>query len=248
MSKVLAYGKKDLWIRTAVPLHCPGCHHSLGMKAIADVLEEMGLVGETIAVWGVGCCAMGMAEVNLDTISTAHGRALDVATGIKRVLRGKPLVFAVMGDGDCVAIGAEALFNAAARGEKVTGIMMNNATYGTTGGQMAPTTILGQVTTTTPQGREAASSGYPVHVPEMLVPWQGVAYAARGSAHTPAAFQQLKRFLRKAFEKQMAGEGFTFVEMISACPSDWHMTPVQCLDFIQDKMLAEYPLGEFKGA
>lgn len=246
MNRSLVYGGEKFNIRTPAPLHCPGCHHPLANKAICDAVEALGLVGEVVAVWGVGCAAMGMATVNLDSISTAHGRALDVATGIKRALRGKPLVFAVMGDGDCVAIGAEALFNAAARGEKVTGIMINNANYGTTGGQMAPTTLLGQVTATTPEGRSAENTGFPVHVPEMLVPWKGVTYAARGSVHTPANFQRTKGYLEKAFKKQMDGVGFTFVEVVSACPSDWHMTPVDCLKFIEEKMLAEYPLGEFK--
>lgn len=247
MNKALTYGGEKLNIRTPMPLYCPGCHHPLGSKAICDAIEELGLVGQTIAVWGVGCCCMGMATVNLDTISTAHGRALDVATGIKRALRSKPLVFAVMGDGDCLAIGAEALFNTAARAEKVTGIMMNNSNYGTTGGQMAPTTVVGQVTSTTPQGRDPSVAGYPVHAPEWLAPWTGVAYTARGAVNTPANFQKTKTYLKKAFQKQMEGAGFTFVEIISACPTDWHLSPIESLGFIENTLLKEYPLGEFKG-
>lgn len=247
MIRELVYGKQESWLVNPSAQFCPGCHHPLGMKAVLEVLDDMGLVDETISLWGVGCNAFGFMVTNLDAISTAHGRALDAATGIKRALRGRPLVFAVMGDGDCLAIGAEALFNAAARAENVTGIMLNNSTYGMTGGQMAPTTVVGQVTTTTSQGRDPSATGYSLHAPEWLAPWTGVAYAARGAVNTPANFRKTKTYLKKAFEKQMEGAGFTFVEIISACPTNWHLTPLKSLEFIENTLLKEYPLGEFKG-
>jgi len=168
-----------------------------------------------------------------------------VATAIKRVLRDEPIVFTVQGDGDCVAIGAGSLFNAVARAERISVFMVNNANFGTTGGQLAPTTLMGQVTTTTPRGRTPAE-GYPVHVPEVLVNFKGVAYAARGAVHTPANYQRTKRYLKTAFQKQIDGVGFSFVEILAACPPDWHMTPVESLRFIEEKMIPEFPLGEFK--
>jgi 2-oxoglutarate ferredoxin oxidoreductase subunit beta len=175
----------------------------------------------------------------------AHGRPPDVATAIKRALRGRPIVITLQGDGDCIAIGAEALISAASRGEKITIIMVNNANYGTTGGQMAPTTLLGQITTTTPQGRDT-SSGFPIHVPEFLTSFKGVAYAARGSVHTPANYQRTKKYLKSAIKKQIDKVGLGFVEILAACPPDWHLSPVDSLKFIEEKMLPEFPLGEFK--
>lgn len=247
MNRQLIYGKQDFWLDNSCAQFCPGCHHPLAIKAIAEVLDDMGLTDEAIALWGVGCHGMGSLVANMDSLLTAHGRALDVATGIKRALRGRPLVFAVMGDGDCLSIGAEALFNTAARAEKVTGIMLNNSNYGTTGGQMAPTTVIGQVTSTTPLGRDPKVTGYPVHAPEWLAPWTGVVYTARGALNTPANFKKTKSYIKKAFEKQISEAGFTFVEIITACPSDWHLSPVESLGFIEDTLLKEYPLGEFKG-
>jgi len=183
--------------------------------------------------------------MGFDFIMTAHGRPPDVATAIKRILK-YPLVFTIQGDGDCIAIGAGSLINAAIRGEKITIIMLNNTNYGTTGGQMSPTTLLEQRTSTSPMGREPQNYGYPVHVPELLATLKGVAYTARGAFNTPANFQRTKNYLKKAFEAQKENLGLTFVEIIVACPPNWHLSPVDSLKLIEDKVIPEFPLGEFK--
>ncbi|MFQ5827515.1 MAG: thiamine pyrophosphate-dependent enzyme [Dehalococcoidia bacterium] len=224
---------------------CPGCHHPIIERLIAEVVEEMGIEGRAVIVAGIGCGARIFPMMNFDGIVTAHGRPPDVATAIKRTLKGRPIVFTYQGDGDAIAIGAGSLINAAARAEKITIIMVNNINYGTTGGQMAPTTLLGQVTSTTPEGRDE-STGYPMHVPELLATIKGVAYTARSSVHTPANYQRTKRYLKTALQKQMDNVGLSFLEVLSACPPDWRLTPVECLGFIEEKMIPEYPLGEFK--
>jgi 2-oxoglutarate ferredoxin oxidoreductase subunit beta len=210
-----------------------------------EVLEEMGLIGEAIAVPGVGCSSPLGALMEIDSIMTAHGRPPDVATAIKRILK-YPLVFTIQGDGDCIAIGAGSLISAAIRGERITIVMLNNTNYGTTGGQMSPATMLHQRTTTTPSGREPELAGYPVHVAELLATFQGVAFTARSALNTPANFQRTKRYLKTAFEAQMEDKGLSFVEIIVACPPNWHLTPLESLKFIEEKVIPEFPLGEFK--
>lgn len=240
-------GRPDLWIRMAnnpIP-SCPGCHEPTATRAILEVLEDLGLAGEAVMVLGVGCSFVLQALVDVDYLVCAHGRPPDGASAVKRVLKGNPLVFTIQGDGDCIAIGAGALINAAARAENITIIMLNNANYGTTGGQLAPTTPLGTVTSTTPQGR-STQEGYPVHVPELLATFQGVAYTARGAVNTPANYQKTKGYIKKAFQSQMSGLGLGFVEIICACPPNWHMTPLDSLKWIEQTMLPQFPLGEVK--
>ena len=246
IKKVKVAGGSKLWVRPefAVIPSCPGCQEPMVGQIILEVLEEMELDGECIAVPGVGCSSFLPMMWNVDVIMTGHGRPCDVATAIKRVTK-LPLVFTLQGDGDCFAIGAGATVSAALRGEKITVVTVNNTTYGTTGGQMSPTTVSGQRTTTSPLGR-GEEQGYPAHVPELLGGIKGVAYTARGAVNTPANYQKTKRYIKTAFQKQLDGVGFSLVEVIVACPPNWHYTPVECLRFIDETLLAEFALGEFK--
>jgi 2-oxoglutarate ferredoxin oxidoreductase subunit beta len=223
---------------------CPGCQAGSVGRIIADVLEEMGLDGKAILSDGIGCHS-GVAVLNLDVVQGSHGGAPDMATAIKR-LSPCSFVFAVQGDGDCIAIGAGSFIGALTRGEMITIIMVNNANYGTTGGQMAPTTLMGQKTTTTPSGRDAASGGYPVRVAELAATFRTVAYSARGALNTPANYQRTKKYVKTAFQKQVDHAGLGFVEVLAACPPNWHLSPVESLRWIEGKMIPAFPLGEFK--
>ncbi|MEW6034171.1 MAG: thiamine pyrophosphate-dependent enzyme [Chloroflexota bacterium] len=239
-------GWPELWrpIPGAVPF-CPGCQEPVVGRVVCEVVHELGIEGSTVAVVGVGCSGFMGMTLDVDCVIAAHGRALDVATGLKRT-HPDTIVFTVQGDGDCLSIGAEALIAAMGRGESVTVVMLNNANYGTTGGQMAPTTLVGQVTTTTPEGRHPAKEGYPVHGAELVASFKGVSYSARSALFKPTQYQQTKRYIRSAFEKQRAGMGLSFVEVLSACPVDWRLTPVESLMWIEREMVKEFPLGEFK--
>ena len=225
---------------------CPGCGHPLAAKAILEAIEELEIAGRVVAVGGIGCHGLAMIMANLDRTIGAHGTAPATATGIKQALFDDAIVLTIQGDGDCAAIGAGYLVNAAARAERITVFMLNNANYGTTGGQMAPTSLLGQVTPTTPKGRDPRMSGYPLHVPEMLATIRGVVYSARSAVSSPANFQRTKRYAKAALQKQMEDVGFSFVEILTPCPVNWHMNPVDALKWMEEKQIAEYPLGEFK--
>jgi 2-oxoglutarate ferredoxin oxidoreductase subunit beta len=216
---------------------CPGCQHPIVSRLIGEVLEEMNLDGEVVVALGVGCAAT-IATLNLDAV---------LATAIKR-LDPERFVITMQGDGDCIAIGAGPLIAAMARGENITVIMANNTNYGTTGGQLAPTTVMGQVTATTPRGRDPQMEGFPIHTAELAATFQGVCYSARGALNTMANYQRTRKFLKKAFQKQLDQEGLSFVEVISACPPNWHMTPLESLDWITNEVLREFPVGEFKNA
>ena len=247
MKKVKVAGTPRLWFHHPQGgKQCPGCGHPLVEKICCEVVEELGIEDRVIAITGVGCSTRAFLNFDFDGIMTAHGRAPDVATGIKRALRGWPIIFTIQGDGDCVAIGIEALLNAAFRGEKITIIMVNNANFGTTGGQMAPTTLPGQKTTTTPEGRDVQTFGFPVHAPELLAGIRGVVYAARGALNNPANWSRTKQYIKKALQKQIDGLGLSFVEVLSPCPPNWRMSPIEALKFIEEKMIPEFPLGEFK--
>ncbi|ABB15248.1 thiamine pyrophosphate-dependent enzyme [Carboxydothermus hydrogenoformans] len=224
--------------------YCPGCHHGIMHRLLAEVLEEFN-PEETIGVSSVGCSVFIYDYIDIDWVAAAHGRAPAVATGVKRV---KPdrLVFTYQGDGDLAAIGTGEIVHAAARGEKITAIFINNAVYGMTGGQMAPTTLTGQKTTTTPEGRNPAHQGYPVKMVEMLSVLDGVAYAARVALNTPKRILEAKKALRKAFKVQRANLGFSIIEVLSACPTNWGVSPVEALKWVDEKMIAYYPLGEYK--
>lgn len=227
------------------PPGCPGCQHPTIGRIIAEVLDELDIADNVIGVTGIGCNAGAIALLNIDVLLGAHGRPPDEATAIKRLCP-DAIVFTIQGDGDCISIGAGPFIGALTRGEKITIIMCNNANYGTTGGQQAPTTLINQVTTTTSDGRKAATGGYPAHTAELAAVFKGVAYSARGALNNPANYQRTKKYVKKAFQKQLDGVGLSFVEILSACPPNWHMSPAESLKWINEEMLAEFPVGEFK--
>jgi 2-oxoglutarate/2-oxoacid ferredoxin oxidoreductase subunit beta len=235
--------KRSYWVP---PQACPGCQHPVIHQLVGEVLEEMDLDGSAVIALGIGCAAM-IAALNLDAVLGSHGGAPDIATAIKR-LRPECFVLTMQGDGDCIAIGAGPLIAAMGRGENITIIMANNTNYGTTGGQLGPTTILGQITPTTPGGRDAQHDGFPIHVAELAATFKGVAYSARGALNTMGNYQRTKKFIRRAFQKQLDGAGLGLVEVISACPPNWHMSPIECIKWITSDVLREFPVGEFKNS
>ena len=224
---------------------CPGCMHGTVFKLIGEVLEELGVLEKTITVHGVGCCGLAMEYVTYDCTTSPHGRACAVATGAKRS-NPDTLVFTYQGDGDLASIGTAEIVHAAHRGEKICTIFVNNAIYGMTGGQMAPTSLPGQVTQTTPYGRDIKTAGYPVRVCEMLSTLDGTAYAERVSVDCVKNINRAKKAIKKAFETQLAGKGFSIVEVISACPTNWGLSPVDALGWLRENMLPYYPLGVYK--
>jgi 2-oxoglutarate ferredoxin oxidoreductase subunit beta len=228
---------------TDKPFHyCPGCTHGIIHRLVAEAMDELNIRENTIGVAPVGCAVFAYEYFNCDMQEAAHGRAPAVATGIKRVHPDK-VVFTYQGDGDLTSIGAAEIVHAANRGEKLTTIFVNNAIYGMTGGQMAPTTLLGQITTTSPYGRKAESEGYPIRMSEMLSTLEGVAYIERVSVHDIKHINQAKKAIKKAFEYQIAGKGFSMVEVLSTCPTNWGMTPTESLEWMKDNMIPYYPLG-----
>ena len=232
----------------ATELHyCPGCSHGIVHKLIAEVLEEMDALDTAIAVCPVGCSVVAGNYFAFDTIEAAHGRAPAVATAVKRTHPDQP-VFTYQGDGDLASIGAAEIVHAAMRGEKFTTIFINNAIYGMTGAQMAPTTLLGQTASTAPAptGRMTDNSGYPVKMAEIMAQLPGVCYSERVTVNTPARINACKKALKKAFELQLAGQGMGFVEVLSPCPTGWSMSPVKSLEWIDEKMVEIYPLGVLK--
>lgn len=239
------YSKPRL-LTDAVMHFCPGCSHGAIHKLIAEVIDEMGMEHEAIGISPVGCGVLAYDYIDIDWVEAAHGRAAAVGTAIKRLNPSK-LVFTYQGDGDLAAIGTGETIHACNRGENITIIYINNAIYGMTGGQMAPTTLLGQRTATTPQGRDAAQHGYPFKVGDMLAQLDGVCYVTRQSVHTPASVRRAKKALRKAFENSMQQKGLSFVEFVSTCSSGWKMTPVEANRWLDEHMLPVYPLGDIKG-
>ncbi len=226
-----------------VPLHyCPGCTHGIIHRLVAEALDELGGAGRTIGVAPVGCAVFAYNYFNCDMYEAAHGRAPAVATGIKRAMPDK-IVFTYQGDGDLASIGAAEIVHAATRGEKITTIFVNNAIYGMTGGQMAPTTLLGQKSTTSPLGRSVEKNGYPVRVSEMLATLDGPAYIARVSVHNVKAIMEAKKAIKTAFEYQLAGKGFALVEVLSTCPTNWGLAPAEALKWLEENMIPQYPLG-----
>ncbi len=229
-----------------VPFHyCPGCTHGIAHRLVTEVIDELGIQGTSIGVGSVGCSVFNIDYFDIDTVQASHGRGPAVATGIKRVLPER-VVFTYQGDGDLAAIGTGEFIHAAARGEKITVIYLNNAVYGMTGGQMAPTTLLGQKTKTTPYGRNKEINGFPLKVCEMLTPIDGTVYIARVSVHSPKSIIKAKKAIKKAFEIQIKGLGFSLVEVLSACPSNWGLTPVEAVQWLENNMIPYYALGEFK--
>jgi 2-oxoglutarate/2-oxoacid ferredoxin oxidoreductase subunit beta len=231
---------------TPVPTHyCPGCTHGIAHRLVAEVIDELGVQDITIGVASVGCSVFAYNYFALDFAQAPHGRAPALATGLKRVSPGK-LVFTYQGDGDLASIGAAEILHAAARGENITVIFINNAIYGMTGGQMAPTTLPGQRTTSSPLGRDVRTQGHPLRMSELLAQVDGAAYVARRSLHDVVNIRRAKKAIRKAFEVQQQGLGFAMVELLSSCPTNWGLTAQQSLDWIRDTMVPAFPLGDFK--
>jgi 2-oxoglutarate/2-oxoacid ferredoxin oxidoreductase subunit beta len=224
---------------------CPGCHHGVVHRLIAEAIDHLNAREDTIGVAGVGCGVFLYDYLAVDVCEAPHGRAPAVATGIKRVHPDK-MVFTYQGDGDLAAIGMSEVVHTANRGENITIIFVNNTVYGMTGGQMAPTTLLGQQTTTSPRGRDFHCDGYPIRMTEMLSTLEGVAYAARVSVNKPAYLKKAKQAVLQAFETQKKQMGFSFVEILSACPTNWGLTPLESLKRIDEQMIPYFPLGVFK--
>lgn len=243
----LVRGIPRLYRRLPVPiLWCPGCQHGVAIRLVGEAIEELGIAGRTVGVNAATCGAVVGVVLQVDWIFAAHGRPAEVATAVKRVSRGDLIVLTYQGDGDALAIGTEGTIHAAARGERITMIMVNNGNYGTTGGQMAPTTILGQRTSTTPYGRNIENEGYPFYGAEYLANLKGVVYSARGALTNPKNCLQTKKYIKKALQKQIDGVGFSYVEILSACPPDWHLSPLECQERIEREVILTYPLEEFK--
>ena len=231
-----------------VPTHyCPGCQHGVVHRIVAECLEEFGLVEKTIAVSSIGCSVFLYNYILVDTVEAPHGRAPAVATGVKRAREGA-FVFAYQGDGDLASIGMAEIMHAANRGERISVIFVNNTVYGMTGGQMAPTTMVGQKTTTCPGGRCLEREGGPIHMSEIIATLGGVAYCARTAVNTIKNIAQTKRAIRRAFETQIKGEGFGFVEVLATCPTNWRMSSVAANERVGKEMIPEFPLGVFKDA
>lgn len=230
-----------------VPLHyCPGCTHGIIHRLVAEVIDELGIEGKTVGIAPVGCSVMAYNYFNCDMIEAAHGRAPAVATGVKRADPDNLIVFTYQGDGDLASIGMAETVHAATRNENITVIFINNAIYGMTGGQMAPTSLPGQVTQTSPYGRDVKLCGYPIRVCEMLSELEGPEYLARVTVDNVKHVNEAKKAIKKAFTNQIEGKGFSLVEVISSCPTNWGMTPQNALKWIEEKMIPYYPLGVYK--
>lgn len=228
------------------PMHyCPGCSHGVVHKLVAEVIEEMGAEHIAIGVAPVGCAVFAYNYIDIDWIEAAHGRAPAVATAAKR-LNPDRLVFTYQGDGDLAAIGTAETIHAANRGENIAIIFINNAIYGMTGGQMAPTTLLGMKTATTPYGRRADLNGYPLRITELLAPLDGTCYVTRQAVHTPAAVRKTKAAIKKAFQNALDGKGTSVVEVVSTCNSGWKMSPAKSNEWMVEHMFERYPLGDLK--
>ena len=243
MEKLISSKSKAL---TDVPTHyCPGCTHGVIHKLVAECLEELGLTGNAIGIAPVGCAVLAYKYFNCDMYEAAHGRAPAVATGIKRSTPDK-FVFTYQGDGDLASIGSGEIVQAAHRGEKISTIFVNNAIYGMTGGQMAPTTLIGQKTTTSPLGRQVDWSGRPIRIAEMLATIDGAKFVERVAVNTPANIRKAKKAIKRCFEIQLEGKGFGIVEVLSACPTNWGYPPAEALKWLEENMIPYYPLGNLR--
>ncbi|MBB6215196.1 2-oxoglutarate ferredoxin oxidoreductase subunit beta [Anaerosolibacter carboniphilus] len=233
---------------TDVPFSfCPGCTHGIIMRLIAEVLEELDIIEDTIGISPVGCAGFCQDFFSCDFVGAAHGRAQAVGTGVKRALPDK-IVFTYQGDGDIAAIGTQHAIHSAARGEKITSIMVNNAIFGMTGGQMAPTTLEGMKTSTSPYGRNIGTNGYPIDLPKLIANLEGAVYVASVSVDSPKNINQAKKAIKKAFQVQQAGLGFAFVSVLSTCPTNWGLSPSDSLKWLRENMMPVYEMGELKVA
>ena len=237
----LVYAKPKL-ITDNVMHYCPGCSHGTVHKLIAEVIEEMGLAEKTVGISPVGCSVFAYNYIDIDWIEAAHGRALAVATAVKR-LYPQNMVFTYQGDGDLSAIGTAESIHAAARGENVVAVYINNAIYGMTGGQMAPTTLVGQKTTTSPYGRDENWCGAPIKISEMLAAVPGSYYIERCAVNNNANIIKTKKAIKKAFQYQLEGKGFCLIEVLSTCPTNWGLNPIEAMKWLEENMIPYYPLG-----
>ena len=240
MEKV--YARTKTFQKEMVSGFCPGCMHGTVFKLIGEVMEELGIVDKTTCVLGVGCCGLAMEYITYDNTTSPHGRACAVATGIKRSTP-DAVVYTYQGDGDLASIGLAETMSAANRGENITVIFVNNGIYGMTGGQMAPTTLVGMKATTAPQGRDPKEHGYPMHMRATLNQLTAPYYLERTSCNNPANVNKTKAAIKKAFQNQLDGKGFSMVEIVTSCPTNWGLDPIEALDFLENNMLKEFPLG-----
>ncbi len=240
MEKV--YARTKTFQKEMVSGFCPGCMHGTVFMLIGEVMEELGIVDKTTCVLGVGCCGLAMEYITYDNTTSPHGRACAVATGIKRSTP-DAVVYTYQGDGDLASIGLAETMSAANRGENITVIFVNNGIYGMTGGQMAPTTLVGMKATTAPQGRDPKEHGYPMHMCEILNQLTAPYYLERTSCNNPANVNKTKAAIKKAFQNQLDGKGFSMVEIVTSCPTNWGLDPIEALDFLENNMLKEFPLG-----
>jgi len=245
MEKMKVVYERSQAMTDASTFYCPGCTHGVAYRLIAEVLEEMDIAKKSIGVASVGCSAFTYNYIDVDFVGAPHGRAPAMATGLKRAVP-ESVVFTYQGDGDMISIGAGEIVAAAGRGENITVIFLNNANYGMTGGQMAPTTLPGQKTTSSPYGRDVEKMGYPIKASELLATQEGASYIVRRSMHDAKNIRKAKKAIRMAFETQVRGLGFSMVELLSTCPTNWHMKPVDAAEWVEEKMIPYYPLGDYK--
>ena len=241
----MAAYKRPKSLKEIPTAYCPGCLHALATRLVADVIDELGQMQNAVNVVSVGCSALNLFCWDGDDIGAAHGRAPAVATGIKRCMPDR-LVFTYQGDGDLAAIGLAEIMSAANRGENFTVIFANNQTYGMTGGQMAPTTLIGQKSTTTPFGRDAQTTGYPMQMCELISVLKAPAFVARYALNTPKGVMDAKKGIKKAFQYQLEGKGFTFIELLTNCPTNWGMSPVKTFDYMEENTIPYFKPGIFK--
>ncbi len=232
-------------LTSAVTTYCPGCTHGVIHRLVAEVLDELGVREKTIGVAPVGCAVLAYNFFNVDFCEAAHGRAPAMATGLKRTFPDK-VIFTYQGDGDLAAIGTAEIIHAATRGENISVIFVNNAVYGMTSGQMAPTTLPGMATTTSPHGRDVETMGFPIRVSELLSQLSGASYIVRRAVHDPGNINKTKKAIKTAFQVQLNQAGFSLVEVLSSCPTNWNMTPTKALQFVKEQMIPYYPLGDYK--
>ena len=243
MEKV--YSRPKSFLKDAYMGYCPGCFHGTVGKLICQVVDELGIQDDTCYVQGVGCGGLCVSFMDMDTLAVAHGRPCAVASAMKRCSP-ETVIFTYQGDGDLAAIGLSESLSAANRGDNITVFFINNATYGMTGGQMAPTTLVGMKSTTSQAGRDPVLHGYPMHMCEIINTLEAPAYIARVTTTDPANIRKAKAAIKKAFEYQLEGKGFSFVEFLTNCTTNWGMSPLESIDFIKEKMIPEFPLGEFR--
>jgi 2-oxoglutarate ferredoxin oxidoreductase subunit beta len=240
----VVYRRPDA-LTPAITHYCPGCTHGVIHRLVAEVLDELGVRERAIGVASVGCSVFAYNYFDCDFAEAAHGRAPAMATGIKRV-HPEAVVFTYQGDGDLASIGIAEIMHAAARGERLTVVFVNNGVYGMTGGQMAPTTLPGVRTTSSPHGRDTATMGFPIRMSEVIAQLDGAQYVVRRSVHDPGHINRTRKAIQMAFQVQMNGLGFSMVEILSTCPVNWNMTPAESLRFVEERMMPYYPLGDYK--